>query len=82
MRFVEFKKIPRLSRDVIITEKIDGTNGQLLMNLKNSLTIIAFTFILIIPTLKKKIIYIFLLHLGIAGSMLERIMIIMVLHLG
>lgn len=25
--FVEFAKIPRLSRDVIITEKIDGTNG-------------------------------------------------------
>ena len=25
--FVEFKKIPRLSRECIITEKIDGTNG-------------------------------------------------------
>jgi hypothetical protein len=25
--FVEFKKIPRLSREVVITEKIDGTNG-------------------------------------------------------
>lgn len=25
--FVEFPKIPRLSRDMIITEKIDGTNG-------------------------------------------------------
>jgi hypothetical protein len=25
--FVEFAKIPRLSRDMIITEKIDGTNG-------------------------------------------------------
>lgn len=25
--FVSFKKIPRLFRDVIITEKIDGTNG-------------------------------------------------------
>jgi hypothetical protein len=25
--FVEFQKIPRLSRDMIITEKIDGTNG-------------------------------------------------------
>ncbi len=25
--FVEFSKIPRLSRDMIITEKIDGTNG-------------------------------------------------------
>ena len=29
MRFVEFKKIPRLSRDVIITEKLDGSNGQI-----------------------------------------------------
>ncbi len=26
--FVEFPKIPRLSRDCIITEKIDGTNAQ------------------------------------------------------
>jgi hypothetical protein len=25
--FKEFKKIPRLSREIIITEKIDGTNG-------------------------------------------------------
>jgi hypothetical protein len=25
--FVEFKKIPRLSREVVVTEKIDGTNG-------------------------------------------------------
>lgn len=25
--FVEFKKIPRLSRKVVVTEKIDGTNG-------------------------------------------------------
>ena len=29
MRFVEFKKIPRLSRDMILTEKIDGSNGQI-----------------------------------------------------
>jgi hypothetical protein len=28
MKFVDFKKIPRLSRDMIITEKIDGSNGQ------------------------------------------------------
>lgn len=27
--FQEFQKIPRLSRDVIITEKIDGTNAQI-----------------------------------------------------
>ena len=27
IEFVEFKKIPRLSREVVITEKIDGTNG-------------------------------------------------------
>lgn len=25
--FVEFKKIPRLSREIVVTEKIDGTNG-------------------------------------------------------
>lgn len=27
--FVGFPKIPRLSRDIIITEKIDGTNGSI-----------------------------------------------------
>lgn len=27
--FLEFRKIPRLTREVIITEKIDGTNGQI-----------------------------------------------------
>jgi hypothetical protein len=27
--FVEFPKIARLSREVIVTEKIDGTNGQI-----------------------------------------------------
>lgn len=26
--FEKFEKIPRLNRDIIITEKIDGTNGQ------------------------------------------------------
>lgn len=29
MNFEEFKKIPRLSREVIVTEKIDGTNAQI-----------------------------------------------------
>lgn len=29
MTFQEFPKIPRLFRDCIITEKIDGTNGQI-----------------------------------------------------
>lgn len=29
MEFKEFPKIPRLSRGVVITEKIDGTNGQI-----------------------------------------------------
>jgi hypothetical protein len=29
MEFKEFPKIARLSRDVIVTEKIDGTNGQI-----------------------------------------------------
>lgn len=27
MEFVSFPKIPRLSREIIVTEKIDGTNG-------------------------------------------------------
>jgi hypothetical protein len=27
LEFIEFPKIPRLSRDMIVTEKIDGTNG-------------------------------------------------------
>lgn len=31
MRFEEFKKIPRLFRDCTITEKIDGTNGQIVV---------------------------------------------------
>ncbi len=29
MEFQKFNKIPRLSRDIIITEKIDGSNGQI-----------------------------------------------------
>ena len=29
MKFIEFKKIPRLSREMIITCKIDGSNGQI-----------------------------------------------------
>jgi hypothetical protein len=29
--FIGFNKIPRLSRDCIITEKLDGTNGQILI---------------------------------------------------
>ena len=29
MKFQEFKKIPRLSREMIITEKIDGTNASI-----------------------------------------------------
>jgi hypothetical protein len=29
--FIEFPKMPRLSREVIITEKIDGTNAQILI---------------------------------------------------
>lgn len=29
MEFEEFPKIPRLSREIIVTEKIDGTNGQI-----------------------------------------------------
>ena len=31
LEFKEFPKMPRLSRDIIITEKIDGTNAQILI---------------------------------------------------
>ena len=31
VEFLEFPKMPRLSREIIITEKIDGTNAQLLI---------------------------------------------------
>lgn len=31
LEFKEFPKMPRLSREIIITEKIDGTNVQLLI---------------------------------------------------
>lgn len=29
MDFIEFPKMPRLSREIIVTEKIDGTNAQI-----------------------------------------------------
>ena len=35
--FKEFKKIPRLSREMIITEKIDGTNGVIYIDDYNNL---------------------------------------------
>jgi len=38
MKFVEFKKIPRLSRDVIVTEKLDGSNGQIYIVNEKELT--------------------------------------------
>jgi hypothetical protein len=31
LEFQEFPKIARLSREIIITEKIDGTNAQILI---------------------------------------------------
>jgi hypothetical protein len=31
MNFQKFNKIPRLSRDVVVTEKIDGTNAQVVI---------------------------------------------------
>jgi RNA ligase len=44
MRFVEFKKIPRLSREILVTEKLDGSNGQIcifsLESIKKEFTII------------------------------------------
>ena len=35
MKFVHFPKVPRYSRDIIITEKIDGTNGQIYIEMAN-----------------------------------------------
>ncbi len=35
--FQEFKKIPRLSRDIIITEKIDGINGVIFIDENNNI---------------------------------------------
>jgi len=35
--FREFKKIPRLSREIIITEKIDGTNGLIYIDETNNI---------------------------------------------
>ena len=35
--FQEFKKIPRLSRETIITEKIDGTNGVIFIDENNNI---------------------------------------------
>ena len=29
MDFVDFRKIPRFSREVLVSEKIDGSNGQI-----------------------------------------------------
>jgi len=35
--FKEFRKIPRLYRDIIITEKIDGTNGLIYIDEQNNI---------------------------------------------
>jgi hypothetical protein len=35
--FHEFRKIPRLSREIIITEKIDGTNGIIYIDEQNNI---------------------------------------------
>jgi hypothetical protein len=35
--FQEFKKIPRLSREIVITEKIDGTNGLIYIDGANNI---------------------------------------------
>jgi hypothetical protein len=39
LEFQEFPKMARLSRDIIITEKIDGTNAQLLISEDGSITV-------------------------------------------
>ena len=38
MEFQKFNKIPRLNRDIIITEKIDGTNAQIYIDLFDALS--------------------------------------------
>jgi len=35
--FQAFKKIPRLSREIVITEKIDGTNGLIYIDENNNI---------------------------------------------
>ena len=35
--FISFKKIPRLSRDIVITEKIDGSNGVIYIDENNNI---------------------------------------------
>ena len=35
MEFIKFNKIPRLNRDIVITEKIDGTNSQVFIDYKD-----------------------------------------------
>lgn len=35
--FITFDKIPRLSRECVISEKIDGTNGQILITVEGKL---------------------------------------------
>ncbi len=37
MEFQKFDKIPRLSRDIVITEKIDGTNAQIYIKSKEQI---------------------------------------------
>lgn len=32
MEFIPFQKIARISRNVVVSEKIDGTNGQIIIN--------------------------------------------------
>jgi hypothetical protein len=35
--FIGFRKIPRLNREMIITEKIDGTNGAIYIDENNNI---------------------------------------------
>lgn len=37
VEFESFRKIPRLSRECVVTEKIDGTNGQIMITEDNQL---------------------------------------------
>ena len=38
MEFEEFPKVPRLSRGCVITEKIDGTNAQVMVDEDGTVT--------------------------------------------
>ena len=65
MEFMEFPKIASLSRECIITEKIDGTNGQIFIDEDGKSTVTSFPKL---SDLAAKAILIFCLwELGVEG---------------